>query len=115
MAKKTRNPPRDDSRFVGRDRVRCPACEDRGALRNDGGAKITGGGQLRGSTKDVGVTRASAGCELCAGRGSIFVTDTEKLLAAGFTRAEIRVIGLDPMSLALRPEQAAKLHQARHG
>jgi hypothetical protein len=93
--------------FVRVDRVRCPACEDRDALRNDGGAKIIGGGQLRGSTRDVGITRASVGCEICNGKGSISTNDPEALLRAGIT--EVRKTDRDPYSMPLSPEQAAKL------
>lgn len=93
--------------FVRVDRVRCPACEDREALRNDGGAKVIGGGQLRGSSRDVGITRASVGCEICNGKGSIATNDGEMLLRAGLT--EIRKADRDPYSLPLSPDQAARL------
>lgn len=92
------NPPRVRQGFVTRDRVRCPACEDRDALRNDGGAKIIGGGQLKGSTKDVGLTTAAAGCEVCQGRGWLEPTDQE---------------ARDPYSLPLTPEQAARMRSSR--
>lgn len=76
--------------------MRCPACEDREALRNDGGAKIIGGGQLNGATKDVGLTTAAAGCEVCKGRGWCEPTDEE---------------ARDPYSRPLSPEQAARMRR----
>jgi len=86
--------------FVTRDRVRCPACEDREALRNDGGVKIIGGGQLSGATKDVGLTTAAAGCEICKGKGWLPPTDEE---------------ARDPYSRPLTPEQAAKMRRRSTG
>ena len=112
---KSRNPQRVEHGFVSRDRVRCPDCEDgtplRSDLRNDGGAVVIGGGQLSGASKDVGVTRASVGCETCGGTGSILTTDIKRLLAAGFSSAEIRTIDRDPYSLPLTPEQAARMRR----
>lgn len=98
--------------FVKVDRVRCPACEDREALRNDGGAKVIGGGQLKGASRDVGITRASVGCEICDGKGSIATSDSERLLRAGIT--DIRKIDRDPYSLPLSQEQAARVALNRH-
>jgi len=97
--------------FVSATRVRCPDCEDRGALRNDGGAKVIGGGQLKGSTVDVGITTASAGCETCKSKGWISTSDSEALLRAGYTN--IRKIERDPYSLPLSPEQAARVAASR--
>lgn len=77
--------------------VRCPDCEYEGALRNDGGAVVVGGGQLRGATHDVGVTRASAGCPTCAGRGAIPTNDLEALLRAGIDHP--RLASIDPYAL----------------
>jgi len=99
--RKPANPPRARQGFVTRDRVRCPACEDREALRNDGGAKVIRGGQLNGATVDVGITTASAGCEVCkpfGSRGWIEPTDQE---------------ARDPYSLPLTPEQAARMRTRR--
>ena len=89
--------------------VRCPDCEYEGALRNDGGAKVVGGGQLKGSTKDVGVTRASAGCPTCGGRGSIPTSDIKTMAKAGIERPALA--DRDPYSLPLTPEQAARMRR----
>ena len=97
--------------FVSVDRVRCPDCEDRDALRNDGGAKVIGGGQLKGSTVDVGITTASAGCESCRSKGWIPTNDPEALLRAGIT--DVRKIERDPYSMPLSPEHAARVANAR--
>jgi hypothetical protein len=70
---------------------RCPACEDRGALTTDGRPVIIGGGQLRGATSYVGLTKASAGCEVCKGSGWVEPEDTR-----------------DPYSKALQPSEALK-------
>lgn len=69
--RKPANPPRHQHGFVQITHLRCPACEDRGALRNDGGVRVVSGGQLRPKTKDVGITTAAAGCEVCKGKGSL--------------------------------------------
>lgn len=106
-----KNPIESTHGFVKVDRVRCPACEDREALRNDGGAKVIGGGQLRGSSKDVGITRASVGCELCGGKGSIATSDVKALMAAGIANAA--KADRDPYSLPLSPEQAARVVKSR--
>ena len=83
--------------FVKVEFVRCPDCEYEEALRNDGGAKIIGGGQLKGATKDVGVTRASAGCPTCEGRGAIPTSDLAALIRAGIDNP--RLASIDPYAL----------------
>lgn len=45
---------------------------------------MIGGGQLRGASRYVGLTKASNGCELCEGTGAISTSDRERLLAAGY-------------------------------
>jgi hypothetical protein len=79
MAKGSRQTPRHQHGFVRITHQRCPACEDRGALNNEGRAYVLRGGQLRGATKDVGMTRASAGCEVCDGQGWLPVTGLESI------------------------------------
>ena len=89
---------------MSRERVRCPACEDREALRNDGGAKVVGGGQLKGATKDVGVTTAASGCELCKSKGWISAKDVKALLIAGIDAP--RLAEKDPYSYGIKPSAA---------
>ena len=71
MGRRPLNPPSNPigGRFVRITHKRCPACEDRGALTNDGRPRIIGGGQLRGASKYVGLTKASSGCDNCEGKG----------------------------------------------
>lgn len=52
-------------RFVRITHKRCPDCEIEGRLTTDGRARIIGGGQLRGASRYVGLTKASKGCETC--------------------------------------------------
>ncbi len=70
---------------------------------------MVGGGQLRGSTKDVGVTTAASGCEYCNGRGWIPASDVVALLKAGIENP--RLAEKDPYSLPMTPEQAARMHR----
>lgn len=49
--------------------MRCPDCEYEGALSTDGRPVIIGGGQLRGASHYVGLTKATNGCETCEGTG----------------------------------------------
>lgn len=105
-----RKQPAEIPGFVSVQHVRCPDCEYEDALRNDGGAKVIGGGQLKGSTIDVGITRASVGCETCNGKGSIPTNDLAALLRAGIDNA--RLADRDPYSLPLSPEQAARIKPA---
>lgn len=84
------------SRFVRITHVRCPACEQEGLLNNEGRSRVVGGQQLRGASKYVGLTKASRGCEICDGSGSIETTDRERLLAAGY---DPQYAWMDPYAL----------------
>lgn len=88
--------------FVRVTHVRCPDCEDRGALRSDGGAKRVSGGQLRPPSQDVGITTAAAGCKTCKGKGSLEVPADndprrrEKLEALLAADVSVRHVEIDP-------------------
>lgn len=71
MAHRKPNPPRLQQGFVRIAHKRCPDCEYEGNLGNDGRPRIIGGGQLRGATSYVGLTRATSGCDTCKGSGVI--------------------------------------------
>lgn len=77
--RKPRNPPHVQHGFVRITHKRCPDCEYDGRLNNDGRARVIGG-QLKGSSRYVGVTRASKGCGTCApygGNGYIPISPTD--------------------------------------
>lgn len=77
--RKPSNPPREKQGFVTITHIPCPACLDRDDLTTDGRARIVGGGQLRGASRYVGLTKASIGCEVCEGRGWMVPTDLESI------------------------------------
>jgi DnaJ-class molecular chaperone len=99
--RKPANGPRHKHGFVRIDYVRCPDCEANGALRNDGGAIVVSGGQLRGSSEDVGVTTRASGCPTCKGKGAIRTDDLEALMKAGIELPTIA--DLDPYAIPPRP------------
>lgn len=68
---RTGQPHQQHQGFVRITHKRCPDCEYEGALNTDGRAVIVGGGQLRGASRYVGLTKATHGCETCGGTGSI--------------------------------------------
>jgi hypothetical protein len=76
---KPANPPPQHKGFVRITHKRCPACEDRGALSTDGRPLVISGGQLRGASSYVGLTKASAGCEVCGGQGFLPVSGLESI------------------------------------
>jgi len=72
-ARKSTSPPVHHHGFVRIQHKRCPDCEYEGSLSTDGRPLIVGGGQLRGATQLVGLTKASRGCETCGGEGYLKV------------------------------------------
>jgi RecJ-like exonuclease len=71
--RKPANPPRQQQGFVTITHKRCPDCEYEGNLNTDGRSRVVSGSQLRGASQYVGLTKASVGCETCAGKGYLEV------------------------------------------
>jgi RecJ-like exonuclease len=69
--KRATNPPQHSQGFVRITHERCPDCEYEGNLSTDGRPIVIGGGQLRGATSYVGLTKATHGCDTCKGKGYI--------------------------------------------
>lgn len=69
MAKNSRKTHQQPRGFVRITHKRCPDCEYEGNLSTDGRPVIIGGGQLRGASRYVGLTKATNGCETCEGTG----------------------------------------------
>lgn len=65
MAGRPRNPARHESGFVRITHKRCPDCEIEERLTTDGRARVISGGQLRGASRYVGLSKASKSCETC--------------------------------------------------
>lgn len=70
---RTKQPPQHQRGFVRITHRRCPDCDIEGALNTDGRPIVVSGGQLRGASKYVGLTKATVGCETCLGTGFLEV------------------------------------------
>lgn len=72
--RKPANEPQHQRGFVRITHKRCPDCEYEENLTTDGRPIVVGGGQLRGASSYVGLTKATRGCETCEGNGFITIS-----------------------------------------